>query len=230
VIRVLAVDDQPLVARAQRVFVDRIPGFTAVDVAHSGQEALVRVARGDVDLILLDLSMPGMHGLEVCRALQVRPGAPDVMIVTAARDLETVRAAMRHGAVNYLIKPFTFATLRTKLEHYASYRAAATGRRDVTDQGEIDAALAALRDPTGPGLPKGMSRETLDAVRAALVATSEGLTAAEVAELVGASRVTVRRYLENLVETGGCEREPVYGSAGRPRLRYRLRSGSCQVT
>ena len=221
--RVLVVDDQPLVAGAHRVFIDRIAGFTAIDVAHGGREALARVARGDVDLVLLDLSMPGMHGLEVCRALQTRPSAPDVMIVSAARDLQTVRAAMRHGAVNYLIKPFTFATLRTKLEHYASYRTAAAGRRDVTDQGEIDAALAALWDPADPGLPKGMSRETLDAVRAALVATPEGLTAAQAAELVGASRVTVRRYLENLVDTGGCAREPVYGSAGRPRLRYRLR-------
>ena len=222
-IRVLVVDDQPLVAGAHRVFIDRIPGFTAVDVAHSGQQALARVARGDVDLVLLDLSMPGMHGLEVCRALQARADAPDVMIVTAARDLETVRDAVRRGAVNYLIKPFTFATLRTKLEHYASYRVAAAGRRDVTDQGEIDAALAALRDPTDPGLPKGMSRETLNAVRAALLATPEGLTAAQAAEQVGASRVTARRYLESLVDIGGCQREPVYGRAGRPQLRYRLR-------
>jgi response regulator of citrate/malate metabolism len=223
VIRVLVVDDQPVVAGAHRLFVDRVPGFRVVDVAHDGESALARVGRGDVDLVLLDLSMPGMHGLEVCRSLQRLPDAPDVMVVTAARDLESVRAAVRHGAVHYLIKPFTFAMLRAKLDHYAIYRAAAAGRRDVTDQGEIDAALAALRDPSDAGLPKGMSRETLNAVRAALVATPEGLTAAHAAELVGASRVTVRRYLENLVVTGGCDREPVYGRAGRPQLRYRLR-------
>jgi len=223
VIRVLVVDDQPVVAGAHRVFIDRVPGFRTVGVAHSGEAALARVERGDVDLLLLDLSMPGMHGLEVLRALQARPDAPDVIVVSAVRDLESVRAAVRHGAVHYLIKPFTFAMMRSKLEHYATYRAAAAGRRDVTDQGEIDAVLATLRDPSDAGLAKGMSRETLNAVRAALIAMPEGLTAAHAAELVGASRVTVRRYLENLVSTGACEREPVYGSTGRPRLLYRLR-------
>ena len=99
---------------------------------------------------------------------------------------------MRQGAVRYLIKPFTFAMPRAKLEHYATYRAAAAGRRDVTDQSEIDAALGSLRDPGDAGL-------------------------------VGASRVTMRRYPDNLAVTGACEREPGYGSTGRPKLLYRLR-------
>lgn len=222
-IHVLVVDDQPVVAEGHRILIDRVPGFNAVAVAHDGLAALARVRRGDIDLVLLDLSMPGMQGLEVCSVLQTLPDAPDVIIVTAARDLESVRSAMRHGAVHYLIKPFSFATLRSKLENYATYRAAAAGQRDVVDQGEIDAALGALRDPSSAALPKGMSRETLAAVRAMLLAAPEGLSATSAAEMVGTSRVTVRRYLEHLVDTGGCEREPVYGRAGRPELLYRLR-------
>lgn len=225
-IRVLVVDDQPLVADAHRVFIDRVPGFSAVAIAHDGEAALVRVARGGIDLVLLDLSMPGLHGLEVCRALQNSPHPPDVVIVTASRDLDSVRAAMRHGAVLYLIKPFTFAALRAKLDHYATYRAAAAGGREVTDQSEIDEALAALRDPGGDSLAKGMSRETLVAVRTALLAAPEGLTADQAAVVVGASRVTVRRYLESLVQNGACVREPLYGHAGRPKLSYRLRPPS----
>jgi response regulator of citrate/malate metabolism len=230
VIQVLVVDDQPVVAEGHRVLIDRVPGFEAVAVVHDGQAALARVRHGDIDLVLLDLSMPGMHGLDVCSALQGIPDAPDVMIVTAARDLVSVRAAVRHGAVHYLIKPFSFATLRSKLENYATYRAAAAGGRDVIDQGEIDAALGALRDPSGAALPKGMSRETLAAVRAVLLTTPEGLTAAGAAQLVGTSRVTVRRYLEHLVTVGGCEREPVYGRTGRPELLYRLRSTRRRAT
>jgi response regulator of citrate/malate metabolism len=224
VIQVLVVDDQPVVAEGHRVLIDRVPGFEAVAVVHDGLAALARVRHGDIDLVLLDLSMPGMHGLDVCSALQEIPDAPDVMIVTAARDLVSVRAAVRHGAVHYLIKPFSFATLRSKLEHYATYRAAAAGGRDVIDQGEIDAALGALRDPSGAALPKGMSRETLAAVRAVLLTTPDGLTAAGAAQLVGTSRVTVRRYLEHLVVAGGCEREPLYGRTGRPEMLYRLRA------
>jgi len=137
---------------------------------------------------------------------------------------------VRHGAVHYLIKPFSFATLRSKLENYATYRTAAAGGRDVIDQGEIDAALGALRDPSGAALPKGMSPETLAVVRAVLLTTPEGLTAAGAAQLVGTSRVTVRRYLEHLVVMGGCEREPVYGRTGRPELLYRLRSPRRRAT
>jgi len=68
-----------------------------------------------------------------------------------------------------------------------------------------------------------MSRETLVAIRAALLAMPEGLSASRAAEIIGASRVTARRYLEYLAESGGCEREPVYGRTGRPELVYRAR-------
>lgn len=223
-IRVLIVDDQPVVAEGHRAFVDRVPGFRPVGIAHDGQQAVARVARGGVDLVLLDLAMPGMHGLDVARALLALPDGPDVMVLTASRDLATVRAAVRTGALHYVVKPFTFATLRAKLHHYATFRAAATDVHGAVDQGKIDSALAALHDPAGTDLAKGMSHETLAAVRSALSAAPEGLTAARAATLVGASRVTVRRYLEHLVQTGGCERKPTYGRAGRPELVYRLRA------
>ncbi|WP_043498344.1 response regulator [Georgenia sp. SUBG003] len=223
-IQVLVVDDQPVVARAHRTFVDRVPGFRTVAVAGDGDAALARVARGGVDLVLLDLAMPGMHGLDVCRALRDLPGAPDVLVVTAARDLASVRTAVRHGVVHYLVKPFTFAALRARLEAYAAYRAAASGQGSVMDQGEIDAALAALRTPVEGDLAKGMSRETLDLVRSTLRGAVQGLTANETAAATGLSRVTARRYLEHLVSSGAYEREPVYcGRSGRPELRYRPR-------
>lgn len=219
-IRVLVVDDQPEVARAHRIFVDRVPGFTTVAAVGDGNAAIARVARGGVDLVLLDMAMPGLHGLEVCRALHDLPEAPDVLVVTAARDLATVRTAIRYGVVHYLVKPFTFAALRERLESYATYRQASAGQRPVTDQGEIDAALAALRSPAENVLPKGMSRETLDRVRGALREAGGGLTAGQTAEATGLSRVTARRYLEHLVSQGTVTREPVYGHSGRPTLKY----------
>lgn len=222
-IRVLVADDQPEVARAHAQLVSRVPGFSCVGSVGDGPSVLARAARGDVDLILLDLAMPGLDGIEVLRTLRQEPSSPDVVVISASRDVETVRACVQAGAVHYLIKPFTFAGLRSKLEHYASYRALATREGLVSDQGEIDAALAALRDTGGSVLPKGLSRETLAAVRDALRGAPVGLGAQAVAEAVGASRITVRRYLEYLHDVGACSREPVYGRAGRPELVYRLR-------
>lgn len=223
-IRVLVADDQPLVADAHGRLVERVPGFVCVAQAHDGQAALERVSRGDVDLVLLDLAMPVLDGFEVLRALGGAPGAPDVIVVSAARHLDAVRECVRTGAVHYLVKPFTFQALRQKLEHYASYRALASRDGEVVDQDEIDATLAVLRDAGDSVLPKGMSRETLAAVRAALRAVPEGAGSRALAEDVGAARVTVRRYLEHLVSTGSCERVPRYGRTGRPEVVYRLRA------
>ena len=223
-IRVLVVDDQVLVAEGHRRYVERVPGFEVVGVVHNGPHAIAWCARGGVDLVLLDLALPGMHGLEVARALHSMPEGPDVMVLTASRDLPTVRAAMRGGALHYVVKPFSFAVLRSKLEHYADFIDAAAGVREVTDQGEIDAALAALRDPAGAVLAKGLCKETLVAVRAALLSEPDGVSASRAGEIIGASRVTARRYLEHLADTGGCDRVPVYGHTGRPEYLYRAKT------
>ncbi|HEY6795863.1 MAG TPA: response regulator [Kineosporiaceae bacterium] len=221
-IRVLVVDDQPEVVQAHAELVNAVDGFRTVGMALDGRTALARVGRGDVDVVLLDLTMPGMDGIEVCRQLSALEDAPDVIVVTAVRDMGMVRAAVRHGAVLYLVKPFRFATLRERLRQYAAY-VEASACQEAIDQRQIDDALATLRAVAPTPVPKTLSAETLDAVRAALVGSGDGLTSAEVAVRTGMARVTARRYLEHLVTTGICLRVPVYGRTGRPVLRYRVR-------
>jgi len=141
-----------------------------------------------------------------------------VIAVTSARDAEVVRGAVTQGVVLYLLKPFTFATFRAKLEQYAAYRESLP--EEQLDQEDVDALLGSLRT-TSTALPKGMSAETLREVTAALREAGGGLSATEVAELVGASRVTSRRYLEHLADAGRVERQPRYGRSGRPEVEYR---------
>jgi response regulator of citrate/malate metabolism len=133
-----------------------------------------------------------------------------------------VRAAAANGVVGYLLKPFTYPALRDRLTAYAEYRARLTAAGDAAGQDEVDRVLGAARPDRPAPLPKGMGRETLDAVVAA-VRTSTGLSAAETGELIGASRITARRYLEYLADTGLVDRAPRYGGAGRPELEYRWR-------
>ena len=224
-IRTLVVEDDPLLADAHSQYVERVPGFGTVGVVHSGGDALRFVGRTQVDLILLDFYLPDMTGLDVCRALRAKGIGVDVIAVTSARDLEIVRAAVAQGVVQYLLKPFTLAAFRDKLERYAEYRQALTGAADSTPsplaQQDVDRALAALRGSTGPNLPKGMSKETLDAIEGLLRAVPEGLSAGEVAERVGVVRVTGRRYLEYLAEHDLAVRSPRYGGPGRPEHVYR---------
>jgi response regulator of citrate/malate metabolism len=217
-IRVLVVEDEPLAAQAHRQYVERVPGFTVVGTAHSGAETRRLLARTPVDLLLLDLYLPDGHGLQLLRALRAAGHAVDVIAVTSARDLAVVREGVSLGVVQYVLKPFAFATLRDRLVRYAEFRAAVG---EASGQDEVDRALAALRSPRAAALPKGMSGPTLTAVTEALRAAEGGLTASEAAGAVGISRITARRYLEHLVTAGRAGRSPRYGQVGRPELCYR---------
>lgn len=221
-IGVLIVEDEPVAADAHRAYLERVPGFVVRAVVHDGAGA-IRVlgeSTSAVDLVLLDMHLPDLHGLDVVRAMRTAGHRADVIAVTSARDLEVVRAAVSQGVVQYLLKPFTFAALRDKLERYAAYRRQLEG--DVASgQHEVDRALATLRGTDPSSLPKGMSLESMDAVVAVLRPSDEGLSAAEVAAKVGASRVTARRYLEHLADSTLVVRRSRYGGAGRPEVEYR---------
>jgi len=221
-IRVLVVEDEPVAAEAHRTYLERVPGFAVAGVAHTGRDAHRLVAAGGVDVILLDMHLPDMHGLELLHRLRTQGHLCDVIAVTSVRDLAVVRRAMAHGVSQYLLKPFTFATFRDKLEQYASY-AARLGEADgPVAQHEVDRLFVASRPgPADHTLPKGMSPETLDAVTDALRAADGTLSASEVAGLVGISRVTARRYLEHLAGTRVLERRMRHGGTGRPEGEYR---------
>jgi response regulator of citrate/malate metabolism len=188
----------------------------------SGGEALRFLAAREVDLVLLDIYLPDIGGLDVVQAIRARGLATDVIAVTSARDLDVVRAAVSQGIVQYLLKPFTFAALRDKLGRYADYRRQVTApdRTRIDAQGDVDRMLATLRAPGHPGLPKGMSEDTLAAVIRLLQGASTELSASQVAEEVGVSRVTARRYLEYLAGQRLASRSPRYGGAGRPEYHY----------
>ena len=221
-IRVLIVDYQP-VAKAHAEYVGRVPGFEVAGQARTGAEALRQLGRTEIDLVLLDMYLPDMHGLDLTRSMRAAGHSADVIAVTVARDLSVIRAAVAYGIVQYVVKPFTFRTLHDKLEHYRQYRdRAAKGQRFVT-QHQVDDLLASLHGAAPSGLPKGIGMESLDAVVAALESSGTALSAAQVAEVVGASRVTARRYLEHLAEAGLAQRQARHGRPGRPKVEYRLR-------
>jgi len=232
-IRVLVVEDEPLTAQAHCDYVERVPGFTVTGVCLTATDTMwtLGLRRGSgprevvdtaVDVILLDLNLPDGHGLDVVRALRSGGHPADVIAVTSARDLALVRASVSLGIVQYLLKPFAFAALRDRLERYAAYREQVGATPTAASQDEVDRALSALRTATSSTLPKGLSQPSLDAVVTALRAEARGASAGELAEAVGMSRVTARRYLEHLVDAGAATRTSRYGGTGRPEVEYRL--------
>lgn len=218
--RVLVVEDDRVAAEAHRMYVERVAGFTVSGVAHSRAEALRFCALHPLDLVLLDLHLPDGHGLQIVQAMRAAGSTTDVIAVTSARDLGVVRQAVSVGVVQYLLKPFTFPTLRDRLERWAMFRQELAGG-SASGQEEVDRALAVLRGPEPQVLPKGLSGPTLTSVTAVLRLAGAGLSANAAAQAVGVSRITARRYLEHLVDTGQAARSPQYGQVGRPELCYR---------
>ena len=219
-VRVLVVEDEELAAQAHAAYVARVPGFEVAGVARSAGAAARFLETTEIDLVLLDMHLPDGHGLGLLQRLRAAGVLSDVIAVTAARDADVVRHAVAHGVVLYLLKPFTFATFRAKLEQYADYRDQLASAPAEIVQDEVDRLFGSLR-PAPADLPKGMSSETLRAVVDAVRAAAGPQSASEVAAVVGASRVTVRRYLEHLGDTGVLERGQRYGGGGRPEVEYR---------
>jgi response regulator of citrate/malate metabolism len=141
-------------------------------------------------------------------------------MVTVARDVATVQAAMRHGALQYLVKPFNFAGLRAKLEAYATLRRTLDGGGEA-EQAEVDRIFGTLAAGViAPELPKGHSPTTAELVRQVLLAADGPLSAQEIADRAGVSRQTAQRYLKLLERSSRVRLSLRYGETGRPEHRY----------
>jgi response regulator of citrate/malate metabolism len=219
-ISTLIVEDDYHVATIHSAYVRKVRGFTVVGQASTAAMARAEIKRLEPTLVLLDLYLPDGHGLDLVREVLERRGQrPDFLVITAARDMASVRAAMQLGTVHYLVKPFGFAQLEERLLAYRNMRGRLE-RMDEAGQHEVDTLFGLLRGPAP--LPKGQSGPTMARIREVLRESPEDLSAAEIAEEIGISRSTAQRYLAELAKQGAIELRLHYGSTGRPEHRYRV--------
>jgi response regulator of citrate/malate metabolism len=220
VIDVLVVDDDFMVAGIHSRFVERLDGFRVVGSVGTGGAALAAVETDPPDVLLLDVHLPDISGLEVLRRIRAAGHDVDVVVITAAREADSVRAALHGGVAHYLVKPFEFDDLRVRLQQLREQRQR-IGATAVADQVTIDALFGGPDTRSEHALPKGLSAETGRLVLACLDGCAQDVSATECAEAVGVSRVSARRYLEHYVDTGAASVRLRYGQAGRPERRYR---------
>jgi response regulator of citrate/malate metabolism len=230
-IRVLVVEDEAIAAAAHAAYVGRLTGFELAGTAPDGQSALrllgeFAAAGNPVELVLLDMNLPDLHGLDIARRMRAGGILADIVAITAVRELAIVRSAVAIGVVQYLIKPFTYATFADKLESYRQFRQQLAGPpggsgKAGASQTDVDQAFASLRAPSELPLPKGLSVSTLASVQDFMKQQQGAVSATEVMDALGMSRVTARRYLEYLADAGTVSRTARYGTPGRPENEYR---------
>lgn len=227
---ILVVEDDFRIADIHKAFIEQSDDFYVVAMARNGSEtkALMAQHADDIHLILLDAYLPDVEGLELLWAIRRDYVHVDIVMVTAAREVETISEALRGGVFDYLIKPIEASRMSQMLVRFLREREALANRVELS-QDELDHVLARLqpsdvmRSPPKPrALPKGIDRLTLRAVVAALQATPQPQAAMQVARKMGTSRSTARRYLEFLVSVQLVNAELGYGDVGRPERRYRL--------
>ena len=198
----------------------KIRSFSVAGHASTAASARSEIRRLAPTLVLLDLYLPDGHGLDLVReSLGGKGHWPDFLVITAARDMGSVRAAMQLGTVHYLVKPFTFAQLEERLGAYRDLRGRIE-RINEAEQHDVDTLYGLLREPAP--LPKGQSGPTMARIRELLHTSTHDLSAADIAEQVGISRSTAQRYLAELARQGKIELHLPYGTAGRPEHRYRM--------
>ncbi len=220
-IRVLIVEDDPMVAYLNEKYVSQLSQFKIVGKVNNGEEALHYLNNNACDLVILDVYMPKVDGIEVLKEIRKNFIKVDVIFVTAAKEHEIIDQALKLGAVDYLVKPFEFDRFKQALESYLVRHDLLLKKSQIT-QHDID-RMTKMESKRPGELPKGLQQKTLDKVMIALSEHQEEfLCADEVADLVGISRVTVRRYLEYQESIGALTCEIKYGSVGRPSYVYKM--------
>lgn len=221
-IRTLIIDDDYRVAKVHADSVDRIDSFKSVGQAHSAAEARDLIQATTPDLLLLDLYLPDGGGLQLIRSMSdlELPARPDFIVITAARDIDSVRKAIQLGAMYYLVKPFGFVQLREQLEAYRSLHHG-LGEAKVANQQTVDALYGLMRRPSSASDRDRLSPTTLQILNH-VRSMGDGVSATDVASKLGVSRATAQRHLGLLVRAGRVDLSLNYGSAGRPEHRYRI--------
>ena len=223
--KVLIVEDDPMVAMINEQYVNRNKAFHVVEKCKDGKSALEYLEHNDVDLIVLDVYMPLMDGFDTLRQIRKNKKSAEVVMVTAANDRASLEEALHLGVVDYLVKPFTYDRFRIALDKYLS-QIAALKDLDTLNQKNIDFIIANVRKKSEDLYPKGIQEKTLQMILEEIKKNpSRWMTGDEIAENIGLTGVTVRRYLNYLTEKGILQSMIDYETGGRPCMRYKSLKG-----
>ncbi|MGM0826775.1 MAG: response regulator [Bacillota bacterium] len=221
-INVLIVEDDPMVARFNQRYLEEIKGFHLIGISNSIEDAVVKVNEYKIDLVLLDVYMPGKHtGMDLLEQIRKEQRETDVILITAASEVDNIQSALRMGVVDYLIKPFEFERFKKALTSYRESNRMLQ-KQSTIDQSELDLLL--LRDVQEAGdkapLPKGLTSSTLSSIYDKIVSLEgESFSTDDIADVTSISRVSIRKYLRFLKDIGVVDETLIYG-IGRPVYQY----------
>lgn len=229
-VEVLIVEDDVKIAEINRRFIEKVDGFHVVGIATDLGQAKEQLEILTPHLVLLDVYLPGANGLEMLSFIRQHYRETDVIMITAAKEIDAIRDAIRSGAFDYIIKPLVFNRLQETLMRYLNFHRELSrmNQSGMINQSDVDRLMSGTsKKETNLDtsfLPKGIDKLTLVKIVQAISSASGGLTADQIAKEIGVSRSTGRRYLEHLVSSGDLYADLSYGVVGRPERVYRRKN------
>lgn len=222
--KVLIVEDDPMVAMINEQYVKQNKNFTVSSICRNGDEALSFLDDNAVDLIVLDVFMPVMDGVETLKTIRERKVSSEVIMVTAANDTQTLERTMHLGVLDYLIKPFTMERFSIALEKFMS-QTKTLKENTILDQKSIDLLMSSKQESKQflreAEYPKGINRKTLSTIMNFFDENTGWQTVDMIADKLKISIVTIRHYMNYLVEKRIVSEDINYETGGRPSMLYR---------
>ncbi|MDY0260487.1 response regulator [Desulfovibrio sp.] len=219
-IRTIIVEDDPMVADLAAGYLERIDGFSLDHTARSAEDALDLLRACHVDLVLLDVFMPGMDGMELLRIIKSQFFHTDVIMITAAQSSEDILKALRLGVADYIVKPFTFERFRESMLQFQEKRRLLMSPEVAITQDILDRRIFIKKPERGAGRPKGIDAQTLETVVSVLKEQPGLFSLKDIERLAGISRISLKKYFDYLAETGRLGSSKGYGGQGRPVTLY----------
>lgn len=225
--KVLIVEDDPMVAMINEQYVRKTEGFEVAGSCRNGLEALEFLETTPVDLIVLDVFMPVMDGVETLIKLREKQIPVEVIMVTAANDVSTLEKTMHLGVTDYLIKPFAFERFQTALDKFTN-KITFLKENSVLDQKSVDKLIFSgtnnSQRTNDVRFPKGIQPITLNNISQFFEENSGWHSSEIIAEKLGLSIVTVRHYLNYLERQGTIIENINYETGGRPCMLFKKRT------
>lgn len=218
--KVVLIEDDPMVQEVNKEFIKSVKGFQVIAIASNGEEGISFVKKLNPDLVILDIFMPKKDGIQVLQEFRKQQLETDVIVVSAAKDRETIKLMLQNGAIDYIIKPFKLHRIQQALEKYRQYKISLRDSGFISQE-QLDLLLYSGRsERTTSNLPKGLNEFTLNEIVTYVKQQEEPRSAEDVARAIGIARVTARRYLDYLEKSGAIHLAVQYGGVGRPINRY----------
>lgn len=221
---VLIVEDDPMVSMINEQYVLKGADFTIAGTCRNGNEAIEFLKSNTTDLILLDVYMPLMDGINTLKKIREMKISSEVIMITAANDTTTIEQTMNLGVLDYLIKPFAYDRFNVALEKFKIKHNLLKGSQ-VLDQHSLDSLITANfqkeKKELNINLPKGIQRTTLNRIKIFFDQNQNWQSVDMISDALGISLVTARNYLNYLVSQKIVLEDINYSTGGRPSMLYK---------